>query len=900
MKRDLKASLFVISLCVVVTFLLYIAVHEAFLDIEENGCDMTYMYEYPKYIEVNLKESISHQFPRYGLYMYGEGSYADKLRRSGPTGIPVLFIPGNAGSHRQVRSLASVALRKAERKTHHFNYFTVDFDEDLGGLFGGILMQQTNFVHICLRHILRMYKNNKHGPESVVLIGHSMGGLIARALYTLQGFQPKMVNFIITLGTPHVGPVIALDVQLTSFYSQVNNFWLSNPVVNNATILSFAGGSRDILVPVRLCSLHHISSTVQQFSAATTALPDIWLTIDHLALCWCKQLILVINRALFDMVDKETGQIRKDKALQRQILEQHFGYYRGEIDGKKETTHSTYKKLTSVIVYNQTFINPSKKYELSISGKLLIPIEFHEDDCHFTALTSDVKGIKIITCAKVQNDSCIGSTDYPSRVLPTSFGKARFIHLTANALAKSSHILISTLNYKPPTSLLLQFTSKDDIDKIFSNFTLFMGFQTFLSRNNIFTNVSLPMLKNCFDVFLITVRKIDCENGNSGLFGGRIHIPWFEEDIYAVPANSQKFDILVKLHTSKSTTVSASPQLHIWSADKCSLKVAVQHQFLPTFGQILKVYATDIPRWIYFWIVAIVTIQISEMSHKGIWLSTWSVVISGKLLRILPIFVLVASEVITEFSRILLGNYWVDVQAYISVNILQLYNWLLPGTFIIFTAFVMVVFTNFIVGLLISFGTRLLICCSSNAGKLPSENSFCSYLIFCCIIGPSLLFLLFLCGSSALYLLTIITFIHCCKKTKDYKELFLTEETTSSTQSCLGNQSNFSKTMLLLLVVLSFQSSPAFVVWLKVFPTSWFLPSDPFFFLVLLLTPTAICSLYLDFKKPPKYASWIILSIWCVTFILCSLDKLTYILGLILLLTDFFVFCKGAKHKKTH
>jgi hypothetical protein len=50
-------------------------------------------------------------FPKYGLYVYGEGKMAGYLEKGKFSGIPVLFIPGNSGSHKQVRSLASVALR---------------------------------------------------------------------------------------------------------------------------------------------------------------------------------------------------------------------------------------------------------------------------------------------------------------------------------------------------------------------------------------------------------------------------------------------------------------------------------------------------------------------------------------------------------------------------------------------------------------------------------------------------------------------------------------------------------------------------------------------------------------------------------------------------------------------
>ena len=65
-------------------------------------------------------------------------------------GIPVLFIPGNSGSAKQVRSLASVALRKAlemdKKYRTRFDFFAVDFDEELSALSGSVLKDQHEFV----------------------------------------------------------------------------------------------------------------------------------------------------------------------------------------------------------------------------------------------------------------------------------------------------------------------------------------------------------------------------------------------------------------------------------------------------------------------------------------------------------------------------------------------------------------------------------------------------------------------------------------------------------------------------------------------------------------------------------------------------------------------------------
>lgn len=65
-----------------------------------NGCVMTYMY--PTYIPISMPENVSST--KYGLYLYHEGwktiDFNEHLKNL--NGIPVLFIPGNGGSYKQV------------------------------------------------------------------------------------------------------------------------------------------------------------------------------------------------------------------------------------------------------------------------------------------------------------------------------------------------------------------------------------------------------------------------------------------------------------------------------------------------------------------------------------------------------------------------------------------------------------------------------------------------------------------------------------------------------------------------------------------------------------------------------------------------------------------------------
>jgi len=65
-------------------------------------------------------------------------------------------------------------------------------------------------------------------PRTVVLVGHSMGGVISRALFTLPGFDRSKVNTIITLSSPHLYPVVDADYTLNLFYKEVNKYWRNN------------------------------------------------------------------------------------------------------------------------------------------------------------------------------------------------------------------------------------------------------------------------------------------------------------------------------------------------------------------------------------------------------------------------------------------------------------------------------------------------------------------------------------------------------------------------------------------------------------------------------------------------------------------------------------------------
>ncbi|XP_032663634.1 GPI inositol-deacylase [Odontomachus brunneus] len=306
--------LFFIYVC-----LLYIlGVARYMTDFEENTCEMTYMFEYPQYVRISLENDIEEKYPRFALYAYGEGSVTEKLRRMHFSGIPVLFIPGNAGSHQQVRSIASVSLRKSlkNRTPYHFDFFTVSFSKDYSALYGGVLMEQTIYVSHCIKAILALYKGKM---DSVVLIGHSMGGIIAKgALLLAPDMNASFANMIINLATPHT-PVLVLDSGFASYYYELEN--RSGMIKDAGTkVVSIGGGPRDVLVTAA-----QTFDRTADINVLSTSVPAVWKSTDHLSILWCKQLVLAIVRSLFDTVDtKKRSRITSNPDLKMQALSYHF------------------------------------------------------------------------------------------------------------------------------------------------------------------------------------------------------------------------------------------------------------------------------------------------------------------------------------------------------------------------------------------------------------------------------------------------------------------------------------------------------------------------------------------------------------------------------------------------
>ncbi|KAL8227164.1 hypothetical protein R6Q57_016996 [Mikania cordata] len=322
-----------------------------------NGCKMTYMY--PTYIPISAADNSSSS--KYGLYLYHEGwkqiDFNEHIKQL--SGVPVLFIPGNGGSYKQVRSLAAESDRAYQggppepmmykeaslvskegvemdetdapifsQYKRRLDWFAVDLEGEHSAMDGQILKEHTKYVVLAIHMILDQYKESqdsrvKEGavefrslPSSVILVGHSMGGFVARAAVVHPNLRKSAVETILTLAAPHQSPPVALQPSLGHYYEYINQKWRKGyevqtsrtvPQLSRVIVISIAGGGNDYQIRSKLESVDGIVPSTNGFMISTMEVKNVWLSMEHQVILWCNQLVVQVSHTLLSLVDPETS-----------------------------------------------------------------------------------------------------------------------------------------------------------------------------------------------------------------------------------------------------------------------------------------------------------------------------------------------------------------------------------------------------------------------------------------------------------------------------------------------------------------------------------------------------------------------------------------------------------------
>lgn len=434
------------------------------LQVDPQGCVMSMMA--PTYLKLGGFDTEHSRFAsKYHLYLYREEGVDEYSQQNiGLRGVPILFIPGNAGSYKQVRSLSSEASRyyynnlRHDRKAQEdgvrgLDFFTVDFNEDLAAFHGQTVIDQAEYVNEAIAYILSLYHDTSRlnrdadlpDPSSVILVGHSMGGIVARAVMVNAKYQANSVNTIITMSTPHARPPVSFDADIVSLYDQINKYWRdaytqkmsSNNPLAQLTLISIAGGGKDTTVPSDYTAVSSLMPETHGFTVFTSTIPYVWTSMDHLAITWADQLRKVIVKSLYEVVDVRRAAQTRSRAARMKAFRKWFLTGLEDLNVKHLPAHDHEVLLT---LGNEPRTIISKKHSVTIhrlgaqdqsSARLIaIPPVANGTAQHFQLLTDQAvnpdgsfNSLEVLFCSAFPLASQSASVTLPNQI-DFSFGDA--------------------------------------------------------------------------------------------------------------------------------------------------------------------------------------------------------------------------------------------------------------------------------------------------------------------------------------------------------------------------------------------------------------------------------------------------------------------------------------------
>ena len=232
-----------------------------------------------------LNTIIDHNIIQHGmyvLYVAYDYQYQHNIHNAIlNTAQPILFLHGNAGHYRQSRWLFSYINDRQGHYKNSYVYYTISYNEQYSAFSSITINNQLQYTHDVLQYIYRKHNNNR-----LIVIGHSIGGLIAALLPSVYSDMNDKIQLIVALGSPLLhSPTPFIDSQLSLYYTQLHEYWSQSN--QSIRLLSISGGYKDYQVEPYLST---ITNSAIQYSISDH-MASIGFSIDHPPLPWCNQLV---------------------------------------------------------------------------------------------------------------------------------------------------------------------------------------------------------------------------------------------------------------------------------------------------------------------------------------------------------------------------------------------------------------------------------------------------------------------------------------------------------------------------------------------------------------------------------------------------------------------------------
>ena len=330
-------------------------------------CQMTYSMR--NYVPIHTEEGAT-TATSYNLYKFVDSRdprHQSLLKATAP--IPdnshcaqdafvVLYIPGHWGDYSQCRSvgahgtqltqsgqdrqfttmarqaLANNSWSGVAEQEENFVYevYCVDFAEQGAAVHGNFIRKQSQYVAQIVKKL-----SHECSVPTITLVGHSVGGLVAKAVPVYFPSVGDRIRNIITLATPHLGLPFVFDESMHKVYHDLES--LSSDIL----ITSISGGLKDELVPAGSC----------EAKTGVTRVAGTHYGMDHKAVVWCYQVLEKVRKILFVLSQDETAD-RKSVVEQVGIVNGSYEHVVAEQKNRYKAQHGYLSciALESAMLYN--------------------------------------------------------------------------------------------------------------------------------------------------------------------------------------------------------------------------------------------------------------------------------------------------------------------------------------------------------------------------------------------------------------------------------------------------------------------------------------------------------------------------------------------------------------------
>jgi glycosylphosphatidylinositol deacylase len=84
-----------------------------------------------------------------------------------------------------------------------YQYFALDFNESKTAFHASYVISQSIFMNDALKAIQKLYKENDYHMKDIIIVAHSMGGIVARTAILLSNHPACIVSNMILLSSPN-------------------------------------------------------------------------------------------------------------------------------------------------------------------------------------------------------------------------------------------------------------------------------------------------------------------------------------------------------------------------------------------------------------------------------------------------------------------------------------------------------------------------------------------------------------------------------------------------------------------------------------------------------------------------------------------------------------------------